>query len=93
MGFMTKKYGVSISFCRKLTFSVIPKGLGILSWNLNIFKTRKNLYTWPLYVTDLVFELYDQKYGTETEYEPHENEIRILTYFQREHSFVSKTEC
>jgi hypothetical protein len=35
--------------------------LWILSQNLNLFKTHKNLYTGPLCVTDLEFELYDQE--------------------------------
>jgi hypothetical protein len=35
--------------------------LWILSQNLNLFKTHKTLYTGPLCVTDMEYELYEQK--------------------------------
>jgi hypothetical protein len=53
-GGMTKKYGVSVSFCPKLAIFGKTAGqhLWILSEKLRIFKTRKISNTGPLYVTD-----------------------------------------
>jgi hypothetical protein len=61
MSFTTKKYIVSVSFCRKLTFFGKFEGspLWILSQNLKIFKARKNLYIGPLCVIDLEFGLHE----------------------------------
>jgi hypothetical protein len=46
-GVTAKKYGVSISFCRKQTIFSKTMGydLWILSENLNFFKTHKHSYT------------------------------------------------
>jgi hypothetical protein len=54
MGFTAKKYGVSVSFCFKLTFLVKPKAntFLILIRNLNNFKIHKNLCNGPLCITD-----------------------------------------
>jgi hypothetical protein len=52
-GFMTKKYRVLVSFCRKLMiFAKTVCHLQILSKNLEILKTHKNTYVEPLCITD-----------------------------------------
>jgi hypothetical protein len=57
MGVMGKKYGVSVSFSSKLTIfsKTVGSHLCILSENLIFFKTHKNSYTRPLYITDLEY--------------------------------------
>jgi hypothetical protein len=56
-GVTAKKYGVSISFCRKQTIFSKTMGydLWILSENLNFFKTHNNSYMGPLGTTDLEY--------------------------------------
>jgi hypothetical protein len=54
MGVTTQKYGVSISFCRKLT--ILRKTVAYHLWILSdFFKTHKNSYTGPLGITDLEY--------------------------------------
>jgi hypothetical protein len=62
----TKKNGVSVIFCHKLT--IFTKTHRILSKKLNFFKTRKNSYTAPLWITD-------------TEYQGHDHEIHSFDQF------------
>jgi hypothetical protein len=47
MGLTGKKYGVSVSFCHKLTFVLVKQKtkLLIFSQNLNFFNICKNLHT------------------------------------------------
>jgi hypothetical protein len=63
MGVTAKKYGVSVSFCRKLTIfgKIVGLHLSILSENLNFLKTHENSYTRPLYINDLEYVGHDQE--------------------------------
>jgi hypothetical protein len=62
MGFMTKKYSVSASFCYKTGISSRkPKALWILSQNLEKIKTCKNICIRPLCITDPEYELHGQE--------------------------------
>jgi hypothetical protein len=47
MGVTTKKYRVSVCFCRKLAIfnKMVDVNLQIFGKNLKILKTRKNSYT------------------------------------------------
>jgi hypothetical protein len=70
MGVRMKKYGVSVSFCRKLTIfgKTVGKDIRILSKNLNFIKTHKNSIRGPVCITD-------PKYGGQ------DQEIRSFSYF------------
>jgi hypothetical protein len=69
------KYGVFVSFYRKLTFSVKRRLTPLdVEPKVNFFKTRKKLYTILLCVTD-------------TEYGPHDHEIRSFGQFCRKFVF------
>jgi hypothetical protein len=56
MGVRTKKYGVSVSFYRKL--AIFGK---TFQQKIYFFKTRKNSYMGPLCITDLKYEGYDKE--------------------------------
>jgi hypothetical protein len=53
MGVTIKKYGVSVSFCRKLMIFTKTAGLCILSEKFNFSKTYEHSYTGQLCITDL----------------------------------------
>jgi hypothetical protein len=61
MSFATKKYAVSVSFCRKIVFLVKTKAKPFGFWvEIWIFlKTHKNIYAGPLCVTDKEYGLYN----------------------------------
>jgi hypothetical protein len=62
MGFTTNKYQVSVSFCCKQAFLVKLKANHFrFCAKIYFFKTRKNLYMGPLYVTDPEYCIYDQE--------------------------------
>jgi predicted secreted protein len=63
MGATTKIYGVSASFCHKLSIfaETVGSHLRILSENLKILKTHKNSFTGPLRITDLEYGGHDQE--------------------------------
>jgi hypothetical protein len=63
LGFTTKNIEFQSVFAANSHFfgKTDGKHLWILSQNLNLFKTRKNLYTRPLCVSDLEFGLYNQE--------------------------------
>jgi hypothetical protein len=54
MGVLTLKYGVSVSFCPQTgdVSKILGKNIGILSENLNFFKTHKNSYMRLLCITN-----------------------------------------
>jgi hypothetical protein len=60
MGVTTKKYGVSLSFCRKLAIYGKTVGLHIRILSENL-KTRENSNTRPLCITDLKYGDHDQE--------------------------------
>jgi hypothetical protein len=70
MGARMKKYGVLVSFCRKLAIfgKTVGKDIRILSKNLNFIKTHKNSIRGPVCITD-------PKYGGQ------DQEIRSFSYF------------
>jgi hypothetical protein len=70
MGVLTLKYGVSVSFYPQTgdVSKILGKHVGILSENLNFFKTHKNSYTRLLCITN-------------PEYGGHDQEIRNFSQF------------
>jgi hypothetical protein len=64
MDFTIKKYGVLVSFYRKIVFFGKIEGYPPLDFEPIFLKAHKNLYTRPLCITDTEYGLYDQKsYG------------------------------
>jgi hypothetical protein len=63
MAVKSKKYRVSVSFCRKLVIfgKTVSEHLWILSENFKNFKTHKNSYMRPLCITDSEYVGYDQE--------------------------------
>ncbi len=63
MGVTTRKYGVSVYFCPKLAIfgKTVGQNLCISSENVKIFKTHKNSYTRPLWITDPQYGGHDHK--------------------------------
>ena len=63
MGVMTKKYGVSVSFCPKLVIfgKAVGQHLSISGENVNFFKTHKISYMGPLWITDPQYVVHDKE--------------------------------
>jgi hypothetical protein len=75
MGVTTKKYGVSLSFCRKLVIYGKTVGLHIRILSENL-KTRENSNTRPLCITDLKYGGHDQEIRSFGQFLPQTGDLR-----------------